>query len=401
VANKIESLRVFCIALIIVLPKIARAQNAASNNAAGPNIITTVRAGKVPGSLAIDAVTNKIYVANTDGMSVTVIDGATNTSATVKLPDNPVFMVVNQNTNKIYVRSWRGKDIWVIDGATNLVTTVPTGWLAGIVRVNPVTNKVYVTNSFGNGVTVIDGATNKTTRVTTGWANDLVVNPVTNKIYVSCESAVGGHKGTVSVIDGATNATMTIPIETGWLPHSMAVNPVANKIYIVETTATAPGEKLKTNRVLVIDGATNATATVETGTGMGGIAVNPETNRIFVANCQSSSVTVIDGATNRTRQVPTGWCPSHVDVNPVTNKIYITYFFITDATRRFPFKSDGISDETNTMTVIDGASYRTTTTKFVSDIRYLGIALNTVTNRIYVVAGGSNDVTVLDGDFNY
>ncbi len=252
-------------------------------------------------------------------------------------------------------------------------------------------------NSLGNGVTVIDGVTNTSTRVPTGWANAMVVNSVTNKIYVSCESAVGGHKGTVTVIDGATNATTIISVADGWVPHSMAVNPVTNKIYLVEATRTAPGDKLKPNHVLVIDGATNTTETVVTGDGLGGVAVNAETNKIFVANCESSSVTVIDGVSNHTTQVPVGWCPAHLDVNPLTNKIYVTYFFVSDATRNFPFSTEGTADNMNSLTVIDGDSYRTTTTRFGSSVKHIRIALNTVTNRIYVTAYPTKDVTVLDG----
>ena len=62
----------------------------------------------------------------------------------------------------------------------------------------------------------------------------------------------------------------------------------------------------------VIDGATNNTTTVAAGGGPG-IAVNPNTNQIYVANCtrnQQSNVTVIDGATNNTTTVPSEPTPT-------------------------------------------------------------------------------------------
>ena len=52
------------------------------------------------------------------------------------------------------------------------------------------------------------------------------------------------------------------------------------------------------------------------------MAVNPVTNKIYVANDGSSNVTVIDGATNSTTTVAAG-NPYAVAVNPVTNKIYV------------------------------------------------------------------------------
>ena len=54
------------------------------------------------------------------------------------------------------------------------------------------------------------------------------------------------------------------------------------------------------------------------------MAVNPVTNKIYVANGTSSNVTVIDGATNIDHhgggRRPT---PYAVAVNPVTNKIFL------------------------------------------------------------------------------
>ena len=52
----------------------------------------------------------------------------------------------------------------------------------------------------------------------------------------------------------------------------------------------------------MIDGATNNTTTVNAGNG-GSIAVNPNTNQIYVSG---NGVTVIDGATNNTTTVNAG-----------------------------------------------------------------------------------------------
>jgi YVTN family beta-propeller protein len=394
-ANKNVSSRAWIFALWVALslasPRLTSAQIASPNKSRDSNIIATVRAGKAPGSLAINSVTNKIYVANTDGKSVTVIDGAGNTSETVKLPDNPALIAVNSATNKIYVTSWRGKNIWVIDGTTNTMTTVPTGWLAGDMAVNRVTNKIYVTHMLGNGVTVIDGAANTTTRVATGSANTVVVNPVTNKIYVSCETESGERRGTVTVIDGATNATTTITV--GWSPGAMAVDSITDKIYVINFAHEPPRGIRRIQSVAVIDGATNAITSVDVGIGARGIAVNPETNKIFVANCDSDDVTVIDGATNATRVMHIGPCPTGVTINSTTNKIFVAHSYIPDATRQFPFDSRGlINGASNDLTVIDGTSYGITTAR----IPARNIAVNPETNRIYMTNVHSEDVTVMD-----
>ncbi len=69
--------------------------------------------------------------------------------------------------------------------------------------------------------------------------------------------------------------------------------------------------------------AQNVTTTVIVGHNPYSVAVNPVTNKIYVANDSSNNVTVIDGATNSPTTVIVGTSPSSVAVNPVTNKIYV------------------------------------------------------------------------------
>ena len=70
----------------------------------------------------------------------------------------------------------------------------------------------------------------------------------------------------------------------------MAVNPNTNRIYVANYYS---------NNVSVIDGAGNTiVATVPVGNSPWGVAVDPNTNLIYVANYSSNSVSVIDGASN-------------------------------------------------------------------------------------------------------
>ena len=68
------------------------------------------------------------------------------------------------------------------------------------------------------------------------------------------------------------------------------------------------------------------TTTVVAGSGPVAATVNPVTNKIYVVNNGSSTVTVIDGATNDTAVVATGSYPQAVAVNPVTNKVYVANY---------------------------------------------------------------------------
>jgi len=90
-------------------------------------VAATVRAGSYCQALAINPTTNKIYVANNSGHSITVIDGVTNTPTTVRVGQGPRSVVANPVTNKIYTANYGSKDITEIDGATLASMAVADG----------------------------------------------------------------------------------------------------------------------------------------------------------------------------------------------------------------------------------------------------------------------------------
>ena len=327
-------------------------------------------------AVAVNPVTNKVYISNTGSGTVTVLDGITGDTSTVNVGGVPDAIAVNPVTNKIYVTNANNLGVAVIDGASNAFTilAIPAGDVSRAIAVNPVTNKIYVVNTNSNGnVMVIDGATNNTVIVTDPNANNpyaVAINSLTNKIYVANRSS-----NNLTVLDGASNATTTVAAGTG--PLAVTVNPQTNKIYVSDFNSTgAPGA------VTVIDGASNTvTSQIPVGVGPFALAVNPVTNKIYVANSgistSNSTVTVIDGSSNGTTSVPIGHMPSAVAVNPVNNQIYVANEF------------------DDTVTVIDGTSNMTTTV--AGGQNPLAVAVNPTTGNVYVADMGNTDVTVIGG----
>jgi len=120
-----------------------------------------------PVAVAVNASTNTIYVANSQSNNLTVIDGAIGSvTATIPVGTSPSGVAVDSLTKFIYVANAGNSEtgdpgnITVIDGATNATTTLrdSEGVSPSAVAVNSVTNKIYVANSGSNNVTVIDGA---------------------------------------------------------------------------------------------------------------------------------------------------------------------------------------------------------------------------------------------------
>jgi YVTN family beta-propeller protein len=341
--------------LAVLGAQMARAQSATSTVAVGGN----------PSGFAINPLTNKIYVETGGDDILAVIDGATGSFTTL---DAGSFgsMALNPVTNQVYISNgpFSGilspQQVTMVDGATNAATIIAPG-SAGQIAINPVTNKGYVSTL--DGVTVIDGTTNEATMIAAASGGPIAVNPVTNKIYVSSDIAV---TDTVTEIDGDSNATTVI---AGNFSGPIAVNPVTNRIYVVD---------LGSNEVMVIDGATNETTAVPVGTGPFFIGLNPVTDKVYAVNLDSNDVTVIDGATNATTTVPVETNPQGMGglaVDPVTNKIYVLN--ASDVT-----VIDGLTNATSTVAV--GASPQ-------------DIAVDPVTGDVYVANSGSADVTVING----
>src|SRR5664280_1637297 len=184
---------------------------------------STVAAGQYPYDVRVNPLTNKIYVSNfcgndstcqsngtvtvIDGAThntVTVIDGATNNTSTVNVDLNPAWLAVNQVTNQIYVANSGSNTVTVIDGATMNPTSVTVGNSPYELAVDPVTDKIYVANYTDGTMTMIDGATNNTTTIAVGNSPGAIeANVVTNKVYVPNQG-----DNTVSVILGASAAPL-------------------------------------------------------------------------------------------------------------------------------------------------------------------------------------------------
>ena len=98
------------------------------------------------------------------------------------------------------------------------------------------------------------------------------------------------------MIDGATNMTTTVGAGPS---RAVAVNPVTNKIYVANNT---------NGTVTVIDGATNSPppSRREITPGGGG---EPGHQQDLRRQQRSDNVTVIDGATNTTSTVTVGTIP--------------------------------------------------------------------------------------------
>jgi DNA-binding beta-propeller fold protein YncE len=285
----------------------ARTCSAATTNGCRAQAPTT-SVGAAPSGVAVDTATHTVYVANPGDDTVSVLNasqcsssdaaGCTSPSPTVHVGAGPTGVAVDQATDSVYVADNGGGTVSVINGGT--------------------CNATEQSGCMGNPPTINVG----------GGPSAIGVNPTTDTIYVTeggvlqSPTARAGDTtsagDTVSVIDGATcNATVqsgcgqtpgTVTVGAG--PFGIAINPTTDSIYVANAGQFGAADSALGRTVSLIDGATcNATdhagcgrpaTTVTVGVAPFGVAVDQSTNKIYVANNTGgdspSSLSVIDGA---------------------------------------------------------------------------------------------------------
>jgi YVTN family beta-propeller protein len=117
-------------------------------------VIGTVPAGSVPVAIGINATTNKIYVVDAGGFvvgvgntpsGVTVIDGVTGLTIALPIGNSPDSLAVDQVRNLIYVANGNVNCLTIIDGKSNTSATIGSiGNGASDVAVDVLTDRVYV-----------------------------------------------------------------------------------------------------------------------------------------------------------------------------------------------------------------------------------------------------------------
>lgn len=246
------------------------------------------------------------------------------------------------------------------------------------------TGMIYVTDPLSNHISVIDTFSNTVvTNITTGtlpWG--IAIDTVNNIIYVTNYGS-----GTVSVIDGSTNALCApskCPVNTilvGDNPEGIGFNERLGEVYVANSGS---------NTVSVINSTTDKViATVNVGTSPQSVAVGPSTftppytppYTVFVTNYGSDTISIIaltsPFETYPVTTVTVGSNPWGVAVNPVTNVVYVT------------------NSGSGTVSVLNGSTYATLSTVTVGGTPE-GIAINPDSSVAYIANPASNTVTLLN-----
>ncbi len=233
------------------------------------------------------------------------------------------------------------------------------------IAVNGSSMIAYVTNAAANRVAVVD-QTGATTYVAVG-RNPRYIAVSNYTIYVSNTT-----DASLSVIrEGAASAT-TLPINGA---GPIVTDPTRNKVYVLRQG--------NNGEVTVVDGNTLAWYAIDTGSHTpADLAVNPNTQRLYVSHNLSGDVRAIDLTSTSDHppnvSIQIAGRPGAIAVNPLTNKVYV----LSDDARGPIVAIDG---DTNATVPITAAGHM---------IGPRAIAVNTRTDTIY--AGFANELAIVD-----
>jgi YVTN family beta-propeller protein len=390
-----------------------------------PSQITV--AGTAAG-LTLDAATHTMYVGEANDGQTSVVDTATcNAIVTSGCGQTPVqtaalgdTLALDPATHSVYASDFIHGAVNVFDAATcnatvssgcgTVVTSVPIDGAPTqpVVAAHTLYLPVVGTDDVG-AVAMLDTETcNATT--TAGCATrstkagnasvDAIADPSTGTVYI-----LNGNSDTLAVLDsGVCNAESTVGCPQ--VPPAIAVGHGPGLVVLDPSTHTLYATSQDTNSVWVLDaaacnalksqGCTPFAPATAVGGGAEGVALNPATKTVYVANWNDGDVSVIDASACNIRHlsgcgqswptIPVGSNPFGVAIDRATNTIYVTNF------------------GSNTVSVIDGSTCNAdvhtgcsqTPVQVAVGAGPERLAVDQATNTVYVPNLLENTVSVID-----
>jgi len=375
-------------AIGVLLPRdmgVAALKSQGTTNTAPRGAIRTVRVGKNPGPLAVDAQTRRVFVVNrtvdAGGIplgagSVSVLDAVSGRVVrTVAVGLAPTGVVVDERTSRAFVAGaerfvdgspMRGR-VSVLDAATGApLRTIPLAQYPTVMAIDRGLGRVFAVT--GDVLSVLDA-----TRGT-------LVRTVSLGVIGSGDLAVDTRRGHVVVtsyepsrVQILTEATGRVVRTVGVGPHagSPAVDERAGRVFVIN--------QLNQRATVRMLDATNGTVlrTTAVGNFPGAIAVDERTARVFVLNTLSGDVSTLDartGALVHTARV--GQSPTALVVDTHAGRVLVasdTGVSVLDATKGTVLRVLPVMRENATAMALDGNA-----------------------GRVFITSGRGNSVSLLD-----
>ncbi|WP_231905542.1 SMP-30/gluconolactonase/LRE family protein [Streptomyces davaonensis] len=270
-----------------------------------------------PISVAVD-VHDNVFVTNSGANTVSVIKSVTNTvSATLNVGFNPESVATDPQFG-VYVANGGTHTVSAFDRFHALVATIDLGGGAPLspdrlrLAVDHLMGRAYVANRSLGRVSIIKISSNPPLLFPDFFeVKDplgVAVDPVSHRVFVTRPD-----HNKVSVIDATTTPPGVKNIPVGERPTGIAIDPQKRRVYVANSG-------FKT--VSVIDMTTDGVTTIDVGASPTGLAVDAH-GGVYVTH-PDGLVRVIDpGSASVIDRIPVGSRPQGLAFEPHSNRVYV------------------------------------------------------------------------------
>ncbi|GGW82445.1 YncE family protein [Streptomyces galilaeus] len=279
--------------------------------------VATIPVGAKPVGVAVD-VHDHVFVANSGTTTVSVINSVTNTvSATLNVGLHPEGVATDPQFG-VYVANGGDFTLSALDRFHTRVATIAVGGTLGFpqpdalrVAVDHIFGRAYVANRSLDRVLIINISSDPPVLVPdfieVKGPLGVAVDPLSHRVFVTRPD-----HNTVSVIDITTHGVIgSIPV--GQHPTGIAIDPQKRRVYVANSG-------FKT--VSVIDLVTSSVANIDVGASPTAVAVDSH-GRVYVTH-PDGLVRVIDpSSASATARISVGSQPQGLAFEPHSNRVYV------------------------------------------------------------------------------
>ncbi len=282
--------------------------------------LNSILVGEDPEQVVVDGGTSRIFVANEDDPSLSIIDvtteklasGRANLGLGAAAYNDVHGLALSPTSARLYATAWNSSKIFEVDTVGLVVAReILTSEKPWRLAVTPDGNKLYAT-SFTTTLSVVNLTNYSVQTVNTGinLLTGVAVSPDGNQVY-----AVSKSDNKVAVIDTATdNLMVAIPLNLsspagGW---DVVFSPNGDRAYVSRGTGVYGGTSA--DLISVIDTANGTEIdTIPTGSNPSGLAISGDGLYLYVVNNMANTVSVINISTKATvGSISVGDRPSYI-----------------------------------------------------------------------------------------
>jgi YVTN family beta-propeller protein len=263
--------------------------------ALNPQTLATVAKIPTPSpyAVAVDSATDKVYVSQGQGGSLSVIDGSNNNvAATIEGLGTPYALAVDEEQNLVFAANTGGNTLWIVNGSDNVAAAHLAMGSTSALAVDPGAREAFVGNLTDNsqsGAVIVVNTTSLSVSRTFPVAvppSRFAVDPSSHLLFISSENSGAGDN--FVAIDDLTSQPV-YSIHLGGAPNIIAV--ASPDVYVSDVGL---------NRLYEIDGATGRVLFNSTGgsngitfTGITSMAYDNLTGRLYITENDVTSLIIL------------------------------------------------------------------------------------------------------------